>query len=45
MPEKFIEIKDGIYVVTDGNFKIMKGHFTEEELKEIQDIFQMMIVP
>lgn len=40
MTEKFIEIKDGIYVVTDGNFKIMKGHFTEEELKEIYQLAQ-----
>ena len=40
MSEKFIEIKDGIYVVTDGNFKIMKGNFTEEELKEIYQLAQ-----
>lgn len=40
MSEKFIEIKDGIYVVTDGNFKIMKGQFTEEGLKEIYQLAQ-----
>ena len=38
MSEKFIEIKYGIYVVTDGNFKIMKGYFTEEGLKEIYQL-------
>ena len=38
MSEKFIEIKDGIYVVTDGKFKIMKGKFTEEGLKEIYQL-------
>ena len=40
MSEKFIEIKDGIYVVTDGNFKIIKGQFTEEGLKEIYQLAQ-----
>ena len=40
MSEKFIEIKDGIYVVTDGDFKIVKGYFTEEKIKEIYQIAQ-----
>lgn len=40
MPEKFIKIKDGIYVVTDGNIKIVKGDFTEESLKEINELAQ-----
>jgi len=40
MLETFIKIKDGMYVVTDGNFKIVKGDFTEESLKGIDELSQ-----
>lgn len=42
MAEKFIKINDGIYVVTDGNFKILQGHFTEEELEKIYQLAQQI---
>ena len=37
MEEKIIKIKNGTYIITDGNVKIVEGSFSEEDLSKFSE--------